>query len=385
MRRESAAIPTRRRGQRQGFVLVTMAIAAIALIAVLGLAVDVGRMFIAKNETQTYCDSASLAAALALDGTTTGIARAKAAVTNSANAWNLDTTQVTNPTVTFATAIGGPWVSNPSPADGYNFARVSATVPLQLYFIPVVVAQTTANVISSATAAQVALTTVPTGLAPYTAVSTNTTGPNFGLVVGSSYDLHWPQFNKNRQGCSSTTPDNCFNTPPGPCSGDTAASKTAVVDNWGASNSGFWGSNSNSIIKQEVLNLIQIQSLTVGDNIDPFLTNGTKNSEGDILDQRVNQDVNITDNTVSAYLAAAHNGRRLMGVPVVDPVDPTHTNVIGYGEFLLLANGPGTSDAYGKIGGNDPYCALYVGTYVIGSPDPGTGGTSGGSRVKLVQ
>ena len=171
MRRESAVIQNCRRGQRHGFVLVTMAIAAIALIAVLGLAVDVGRMFIAKNETQTYCDSASLAAALALDGTTTGIARAKAAVTNSANAWNLDTTQVSNPTVTFATAIGGPWVSNPSPAVGYNFARVSATVPLQLYFIPVVVAQTTANVVSSATAAQVSLTGIPTGLAPYTAVN----------------------------------------------------------------------------------------------------------------------------------------------------------------------------------------------------------------------
>jgi len=65
MRRESAAIQNSRRGQRHGFVLVTMAMAAIALIAALGLAVDVGRMFIAKNETQTYCDSAALAAALA--------------------------------------------------------------------------------------------------------------------------------------------------------------------------------------------------------------------------------------------------------------------------------------------------------------------------------
>ena len=386
MRRESAAIQNNPRGQRHGFVLLTMSIAAIALIAALGLAVDVGRMFIAKNETQTYCDSAALAAALALDGTTTGIARAKAAVTSSANTWNLDTTQVSNPTVTFATAIGGPWDSNPDPAAGYNFARVSSTVPLQLYFIPIVVALNTTNVVSSATAAQVALTTVPTGLAPYTAVSTDTTGPNFGLVVGSSYDLHWPQFNKNRHGCSSTTPDNCFNTPPGPCAGDTAASKTAVVDNWGASNSGFWGSNSNSVIKQEVLNLIQIQSLAMGDNIDPFLTNGTKNSEAGILDQRANEDVNITDNTVGAYLAAAHNGRRLIGVPVVDPVDPTHTNVIGYGEFLLLANGPGTSNFYASTtNGNDPYCAIYAGTYVVGSPDPGTGGTSGGSRVKLVQ
>jgi len=38
--------------RKRGFVLVTMAIAAIALIGMLGLAVDVGRMFIAKNETQ---------------------------------------------------------------------------------------------------------------------------------------------------------------------------------------------------------------------------------------------------------------------------------------------------------------------------------------------
>src|SRR5712692_1963455 len=105
-------------GGERGYVLITMAAAAIALIGVLGLAVDVGRMFIAKNETQTYCDSAALAAALALDGTTTGITSAKAAVTNSANAWNLNTTSVSNPTVTFATSLAGPWVSSPSPADG---------------------------------------------------------------------------------------------------------------------------------------------------------------------------------------------------------------------------------------------------------------------------
>ena len=130
MRRESVAIQHGCGGREHGFVLVTMAIAAIALIGVLGLAVDVGRMFIAKNETQTYCDSAALAAALALDGTTTGVSSATAAVTNSANAWNLNTTKVSNPTVTFGTSISGPWLSNPSPADGYNFARVSATVPL---------------------------------------------------------------------------------------------------------------------------------------------------------------------------------------------------------------------------------------------------------------
>ena len=290
--------------RKRGFVLVTMAVAAIAPSACSGLAVDVGRMFIAKNETQNYCDSAALAAqALALDGTLTGISSAQNAVANSANAWNLNTTTVKNPTVTFATSLSGPFVASPSPADGYNVARVSATVAMQLFFIPVVVAQTTTNVASSATAAQVALTSVPRGLAPYTAVSTNTTGPNFGLIVGNSYDIHWPQFNSHRNGCDPLTPDACFNPPA--CSGDTAASKAAVVANWGSSNSGFWGSNSNSVITQEVLDLIQIQQLAVGTNIDPLLTNGTKQSEAKILDQRVSEDVDTTDNTVSAYLAAA--------------------------------------------------------------------------------
>src|SRR5438046_725991 len=55
-----------RYGQQRGFVLITMAVAAVALIGVVGVAVDMGRMFIAKNETQSYCDAAALAAALAL-------------------------------------------------------------------------------------------------------------------------------------------------------------------------------------------------------------------------------------------------------------------------------------------------------------------------------
>ena len=370
--------------RKRGFVLVTMAIAAIALIGMLGLAVDVGRMFIAKNETQNYCDSAALAAALALDGTTTGISSAQNAVTNSANVWNLNTTTVQNPTVTFATSLSGPFVASPSPADGYNVARVSATVAMQLYFIPVLVAQTTTNVASSATAAQVALTSIPRGLAPYTAVSTNPTPPNFGLVVGNSYNIQWPQYNGSKAGCGPGNPDKCFNSPP--CPGDVKASEVAVISNWGANTSGYWGSNSNSIIQQEVLDVIQIQTIVAGDNIAPIRSNGNKASEAGYLDQRVSQDTDTTDNTPSSYFAAVHNFRRLLGVPIVNPIDPTHTTVIGFGQFLLLANGPGPSDYYTKTSvGKDPYCAIYVGTFVIGGGGPGTGGTTGGSRVKLVQ
>ena len=373
-----------RRDREQGFVLVTMALAAIALIGVLGMAVDIGRMFIAKNETQAYCDSAALAAALALDGTTTGITNAQTAVTNSTNTWNLDTTSISNPTVTFATAAAGPWVANPNPATGYIYARVAATVPLQLYFVSVVVSQTTQNVTSTATAGQIAITSFPRGLAPYSAVSTNTTGPNFGLVVGNSYDIQWPQYNSTRAGCGPNNPDRCFNSPP--CSGETQASEAAVVANWGASTSGYWGSNSNSSIEQEILDVVQLQAVDVGTNIESVLTSGNKAAEAGYLDERASQDADTTDNTVSSYLAAVHNGRRLIPVPIVDPVDPTHTNVVGYGQFLLLANGPGTSNYYTRTtNGNDPFCAIYAGPYNVGGTGPGAGGSTGASRVKLVQ
>jgi Flp pilus assembly protein TadG len=376
---------------RRGFVLITMGFTVVALIGVLGLAVDVGRMFIAKNETQAFCDAAALAAALSLDGTTVGITNAQAAVASSTNSWNLDTTTISNPTLTFATALAGPWVANPNPATGYTYARVSTTVPVTLYFIPVVISQTSQNVNSTATAAQIAITSFPEGLAPYTAVSTNTVGPNFGLVVGSSYDIQWP--GSSNGGCDPSNnnyPDSCFIKPP--CSGDSTASKTAVVTNWGSSKSGYWGASSNSTIEQEIVDLNnQMTPVAVGDNIQPVLTNGDKASQANYLDERVNQDIELTKNIVGTpttsgtYLGLAHNGRRLLPVPIVDPTDVSHTNVLGFGQFLLLTNGAGSDYYKRSANGNDPFCAIYAGPYQIGSISPGAGGSTGATRVKLVQ
>jgi hypothetical protein len=123
----------------------------------------------------------------------------------------------------------------------------------------------------------------------------------------------------------------------------------------------------------------------------PVLTNGNKASQANYLDERVNQDVEFTSNTVGApdmsgtYLGLLHNGRRMLPVPIVDPTDPTHTMVLGFGQFLLYSNGAG-SDYYKKsANGNDPFCAMYAGPYQIGSISPGAGGSSGATRVKLVQ
>ena len=391
MRRTSPESPTIGNRKDRGFVLITMGMTVIALVGVLGIAVDVGRMFITKNETQAFCDSAALAAALALDGTTVGISAAQTALANSTNSWNLDTTAVASPTLVFATAIGGPWVANPNPATGYIYAKVSTSVPMKLYLMPILVPKTTQDVIATATAGQINITSFPEGLSPYTAVSTNTTGPNFGLTVGEEYDIQWPQYNGGGN-CDPTDQSkikNCFG---GKGDGLNFATMQAVVYNWGSSNSGYWGATSNSVIEQEIVNLnAQTTPIAVGDNIMPVLTNGQKQSQSGYLDERVNQDIELTQNTLGTpttsgtYLGLPHNGRRLLPVPIVDPTDPTHTTVLGFGQFLLYSSGANSDWYKTKTNGNDAFCAVYAGPYQIGSISPGAGGSTGATRVKLVQ
>jgi hypothetical protein len=369
---------------RRGFVLVTMALTAAGVFGVVGLAVDIGRMFIAKNEVQVYCDAAAIAAAQVLDGTSTGLGRAGVAVTDSPNKWNFGTTSVSGASVAFARSAAGPWVASPNSATGYSYVRVTASVPVPLYFLPLVTGQTTFNLTATAAAGQVPLSSLSRGIAPYTAISTNTTGPTFGLVGGASYTIHWPTFNGNRHGCAQDTPDKCFNSPP--CDGDTGGSQWAVVSNWGSQYHGYWGSNSASQIAAEVMNTVQLAPLSLGDNLDSLLTPGNKQSEAGYLDQRASQDTNTSDNTPSDYLASAsHNGRRLLPVAIVDPIDSTHTTVIGFGQFLLQANGSPSNYYKKNTNGNSPYCALYVGPYTIGSSDSGAGGSTGAASVRLVQ
>lgn len=361
-----------------------MALTAGVVVAAVGLSVDLGRMFIVKNETQVFCDAAALAAALALDGSTDGIARAQTAVSNSANQWDFGTTPVSNPAVAFATSSTGPWVASPNPATGYRYARVTATAPLRLYFLPVVVAEGVHDVTSSATAAQVDIPVLHRGMSPYTVVSTNTTGPNFGLVVGQSYDLQWPQYNTDRHNCNQAHPQLCFVSHP--CADEPKESMWAVAQNWSASLNGYWGGTSNSEIAAATLDLIQLEPVAIGTNLFPLLSNGNKDSEKIALDDRASQDTNTVESTVPRYLASSdHNGRRLIPVLIVNPVDPATTTVIGYGQFLLFANGS-PSDYYKKtVTGNEPFCGLYVGPYNIGSLGGGAGDATGASQVKLVQ
>jgi uncharacterized membrane protein len=62
---------------RAGFILVTTGLSIVALIGMMGVAVDLGRMYIAKSEVQTFADLTAIAATRQLDGSDSGVTRAR--------------------------------------------------------------------------------------------------------------------------------------------------------------------------------------------------------------------------------------------------------------------------------------------------------------------
>src|SRR5207302_1736645 len=113
---------SRRKSQR-GFVVIAVTLSILFLLGVAGLAVDIGRMYIAKSEAQSFCDAAAISAAVKLDGTVDGITAAQTAVTNSFQLpWNFGLDKITTPQVEFATTAAGPWSATPASPIGITLA-----------------------------------------------------------------------------------------------------------------------------------------------------------------------------------------------------------------------------------------------------------------------
>ncbi|MGH9354228.1 MAG: pilus assembly protein TadG-related protein, partial [Terriglobia bacterium] len=202
----SENLRSRRRGTR-GFVLITMAIAAVVVFACLGLAVDVGRAYIAKNEAQAYADAAALTAALEMDGTSAGITAAQAAAAGVKDKWDFGTKSFTGATVEVAPSSAGPWISAdspPSPASDYIYVRVTAQAPISLYFTPIFKGVTNSlTVRAAAVAAQLPLSTLNEGAFPFSPIAfdgptggDNTTAP-WGFVPGSQYTMRYASNGKS--------------------------------------------------------------------------------------------------------------------------------------------------------------------------------------------
>ena len=113
------------RSRRRGFVLIAMSITMLLLLAVIGMAFDLGRVYIARNEAQVFCDAASMAAAAKLDGTAAGLDKARDAVRRVPMRWNLGTKEFTGVVVEFS-SDGLKWDKSPKDAAGIVQARVTA-------------------------------------------------------------------------------------------------------------------------------------------------------------------------------------------------------------------------------------------------------------------
>jgi Flp pilus assembly protein TadG len=343
-------------------------------MGILGVSVDIGRLYIAKNETQVYADAAALAAVTQFNGATTGLTAARNAAAAAANSWNLNSSTATTGTLEFGTTSAGPWVATPTSGTGYSYARATLAVQMPLFFLPVVVSRYQQQVVSVSVASQEPINSFSVGLSPYSLVAGSSVGPNFGLNPGGNYTIQWPAFNNNK-----------FVRPP--CDGDSQQAISSVKNRWGSATNGYWGFSSNSDITQSVLNGRQTAPITIGQNILPIMTNGNKAAQAMILDTRANQDQDLTSQTPDAYMQTSnsHNGRRIMVVPILSVDSDTVTTVVGWGAVLLYTNGS-NSNYYKQTNGNEPFCAVYMGPYVVGSTNSG-GATSGSGayRPRLVQ
>src|SRR5690349_4879492 len=77
----------------RGFVLIVTCVVLAIVLGLAGLGIDAGRLYVVKSEVQAFTDSASLSAAMELDGTAAGLRNARdaaASVTEGEHAMRWD-------------------------------------------------------------------------------------------------------------------------------------------------------------------------------------------------------------------------------------------------------------------------------------------------------
>jgi Flp pilus assembly protein TadG len=371
-------------------MLVT-ATSLVLLIGMLGLSVDVGRVYIAKTEAQAFADLAAIAACRHLNAKQTGIDEANAEVVTAAttNKWAFGTQTFASAirTVEFSTTQNGPWQVTPTNGGGstpyanYAFVRVTVTPTVNLAFLPVVGTAFTQQVTGRAVAGITPEVFPAGGYLPFTPFAHNANDPtgNFGFKVGEEYAIRWPgNLNKEQNACHGDTVDangvdNWNSTP-----------NFNVSDQVGGSTRGYFELQSAAAIRDAILGEKQTDSVAVGDLIN--LTSGNKQAEASALTDRASLDTDQTnyswtDTNPGVAPAYTGNGMREVILPVNNEVIVNgQVTVVGFAAFLLYPN-------YSGGAGNSAWCAIYMGSKTEGG-DPSGGnpyGKGGAYVVRLMQ
>jgi hypothetical protein len=299
-----------------GFVLLTLAFGLVLLVGVTGLVVDLGRLYIARNELQAAADAAALAAAYELDGSARGLERALAQVAANLNRWNFGA-DMPALTVAFAASSEGPFEQD-TRAERIRYLEVRARGVVSTFFVPAATAHHAIE--AAARAGQTRADPLHDNWFPYAADARQAQDPDFGWRPGRKYPLR-------------------------------------LIDVSG----GAIGPHYQAAVHQAILNGTEGRPLAAGDRL--AFADPDWESESAAWEDRLAQD---TDSAAPRYAEYAGNGRRLVIVPVNDPVSDT---VLGFAGFFLA---PEPSS-----------WAEYVGAAVL--PGRKGAGPAGVYRVSLLQ
>jgi hypothetical protein len=350
------------RARNRGFTLLMVAVTLPVLVAVLGLAADLGRIYTVRNELQSFADTAALAACYELDGTGAGLARARTAGAAgpgagvAANKWDFSNKTVTGAEVGFATSIDGPFEAYPANAENYRFVQVRTAVRIPLYFMGALPGVSTDQQVSArAIAGQAAEPALGDGLAPFSPDAHNPAAPDFGFTKGEMYTLKWP-------------PPGQRDNPQRLCSGDRGftpgggSSERGYIDvGQGEGNSALHDTivNNDFNLEQPVTDGSPLTMVSGGKNVSPA------------VEERFHQDTDVISRTYSEYHG---NGRRLLVVAVNDHQDAAH--VAGFAVFFLRPGSCGNSNV-------DACCAEYVGPGLVSARHKPAADGGGLYKVKL--
>jgi uncharacterized membrane protein len=128
------------------------------LIGLAGLGVDIGRMYVIRAELQSFTDAAALSAAIKLNGTASGLAKARTGAERLADGphamrWDMGTQPITNIVTSFS-LDNKTWQDQPTQAGDFRFVRVVATAPAPVIFLRIFQPLSSTNVVAASVAAK---------------------------------------------------------------------------------------------------------------------------------------------------------------------------------------------------------------------------------------
>jgi hypothetical protein len=386
--------------------VLVMALAALVLMGIMGLAVDLSRLYVTKNELQNFAYSSAVAAALKLDGTNAGFTAATNAATSNSNRMAFGTENVSNVTVKFSTMHSGGFTATPAGALGYRFVEVVVAGNAPLYFMPMLAGSNYSYPVGArAVSGHMPLSGVGDGVFPFSPDAHNKNDPNFGYLLGKQYTMRWDKATGNPPAGTYLTsidgnklvgcPGDMANL--GFMPGESGSSERGYIDLGDRDPLDAGGGA--SLIRKAVLGQISFNLTIVPYNYYITPEPGAKQTITDAMLDRVVQD---TDHTTDRYYTtsqtaadtpsaeemnnsyrSAYNGNRRR--IVVSPVNDRDSGlVIGFGGFYL----PNVPCAQVTVGNKkyDPCCGEYIGSVLeSGGGSPGTGANSGAFRVVLYQ